>query len=158
MDREKVIKGLTVCSEHGLLNGEDCHGHYEYTDNLADIIKANDYSKQCPYNGCETGCVKTLAKDVFAMLKEQEPKVLTVDQLEDALDTVVWLETPVSENLADGYSLIMAYSHKYGYMIFDSPFGDNPSQDKLEYSEYGKSWRCWDKRPTDEQRHAVKWE
>ena len=44
-DREKVIKGFTVCSEHGLLNGEDCHGHYEYTDNLADIIKANDYSK-----------------------------------------------------------------------------------------------------------------
>ena len=71
-DREKVIKGFTVCSEHGLLNGEDCHGHYEYTDNLADIIKANDYSKQCPYNGCKTGCVKTLAKDALAMLKEQE--------------------------------------------------------------------------------------
>ena len=74
MDREKVIKGFTVCSEHGLLNGEDCHGHYEYTDNLADIIKANDYSKQCPYNGCKTGCVKTLAKDVLAFLKEQEER------------------------------------------------------------------------------------
>lgn len=71
-DREKVIKGFTVCTEHGLLNGEDCHGHYEYTDNLADIIKVNDYSKQCPYNGCETGCVKTLAKDAFALLKEYE--------------------------------------------------------------------------------------
>ena len=71
-DIKKVIKGFAICSEHGLLNGEDCHGHYEYTDNLADIIKANDYSKQCPYNGCETGCVKTLAKDTFAMLKEQD--------------------------------------------------------------------------------------
>lgn len=71
-DMEKVIKGFTVCTEHGLLNGEDCHGHYEYTDNLADIIKANDYSKQCPYNGCETGCVKTLAKDAFALMKEYE--------------------------------------------------------------------------------------
>lgn len=96
--------------------------------------------------------------NVIALMKEQQPKVLTVDQLEDALDTVVWLETPVSENLADGYSLIMAYSHKYGYMLFDSPFGDNPSQDRLEYSEYGRSWRCWDKRPTDEQRQAVSWE
>ena len=83
MDREKVIKGFTVCSEHGLLNGEDCHGHYEYTDNLADIIKANDYSKQCPYNGCETGCVKTLAKDVFAILKEQEHKDKMFHALED---------------------------------------------------------------------------
>lgn len=79
-DRQKVIKGLTVCSEHGLLNGEDCHGHYEYTDNLADIIKVNDYSKQCPYNGCKTGCVKTLAKDAFALLKEQKGLKLALDQ------------------------------------------------------------------------------
>lgn len=83
MDREKVIKGFTVCSEHGSLNGEDCHGHYEYTDNLADIIKANDYSKQCPYNGCKTGCVKTLAKDVLVLLKEQE---VEIRQLRLALD------------------------------------------------------------------------
>lgn len=74
MDREKVIRGFTVCSKHGLLNGEDCHGYYEYTDNLADIIKANDYSKTCPYNGCETGCIKTLAKDALSLLKEQETK------------------------------------------------------------------------------------
>ena len=91
------------------------------------------------------------------LLTEQRAHILTIDHLEDALDTVVWLETPVSENLADGYSLIMAYSHKCGCMIFDSPFGDNPSQDRLEYSEYGKSWRCWNKRPTDEQRQEVKW-
>lgn len=71
LEREKIIKGFTVCSEHGLLNGEDCHGYYAYTDNLEDIIKANDYSKQCPYNGCETGCVKTLAKDISALLEEQ---------------------------------------------------------------------------------------
>lgn len=71
---EKTIKGFTICSEHGLLNGKDCHGHYEYTDNLADIIKVNDYSKQCPYNGCKTGCVKTLAKGTLALLKEQEAK------------------------------------------------------------------------------------
>ena len=83
MDRENVIKGFTICSEHGLLNGQDCHGHYEYTDNLADIIKANDYSKQCPYNGCKTGCVKTLAKDTIALLKEQEHKDRMFRALED---------------------------------------------------------------------------
>lgn len=97
------------------------------------------------------------AKDILALLKNDKAHVMTVDQLEDALDTVVWLETPVSENLADGYSLIMAYSHKYGYMFFESPFGDNPSQDRLEYSEYGRSWRCWDKRPSEEQRKTVNW-
>ena len=97
-------------------------------------------------------------ENAIDLLKEQRAHIMTIDQLEDALDTVVWLETPMSENLADGYSLIMAYSHKCGWMLFDSPFGDNPSQDRLEYSEYSKSWRCWNKRPTDEQRQAVKWE
>jgi len=144
MDREKVIKGLNICvpetKDDSELECSDCP--------YGDVCNPNDI----------VGITLPLIFDIRELLKEQEPKVLTVDQLEDALDTVVWLETPVSENLADGYSLIMAYSHKYGYMIFDSPFGDNPSQDKLEYSEYGKSWRCWDKRPTDEQRQAVKWE
>lgn len=79
-DINKVIKGFTICSEHGWFTGEDCHGHYEYTDNLADIIKANDYSKQCPYNGCNTGCIKTLAKDVLSLLKEQEAEIRQLRQ------------------------------------------------------------------------------
>ena len=132
-EREKTIKGLECCG-------------------------ATMNCNECPYDSEMGACFSSLKADALKLLKEQEAKVLTVDQLEDALDTVVWLETPVSENFADGYSLIMAYSHKYGYMFFDSPFGDNPSQDRLEYSEYGKSWRCWDKRPTDEQRKAVKWD
>ena len=127
-DREKVIKE-----------------YEDYVNSYISLTTSDDYEFE-------------MHKAVLALLKEQEAEVLTVDQLEDALDTVVWLETPVSENLADGYSLIMGYSHKYGYMFFDSPFGDNPSQDRLEYSEYSKSWRCWDKRPTDEQRQAVKWD
>ena len=125
-------------------NCDECRFNTEY-----------DFCKAMPDNFC--GYTDNRERPEWCPLKEQEPKVLTVDQLEDALDTVVWLETPVSENLADGYSLIMACSHKYGYMYFDSPFGDNPSQDRLEYSEYGRSWRCWDMRPSEEQRKAVKW-
>ena len=139
-DREKVIKGLEHC-EFG--------------------VYATCYEKKCPYyqiHDCtDELCIDELKNDILALLKEQA-KVLTVDELEDALDTVVWLETPASENCADGYSLIMAYSHKHGYMFFDSPFGDNPSQDRLEYSEYGRTWRCWDRRPLEEQRKAVMWD
>ena len=72
MDREKVIKGYMICVEHGLFNGEDCHGYHQWKDDHYEIEKINDYSKECPYNGCETGCVKTLAKDTLALLKEQE--------------------------------------------------------------------------------------
>lgn len=58
MDREKVIKGLEICSEHGSWHGLDCEHNEAYKD--------------CPYRGCETGCVVTIAKDAIALLKEQE--------------------------------------------------------------------------------------
>lgn len=57
-DRKKVIKGLEICSEHGSWHGVDC----EY----------NEAYKDCPYRGCETGCVVTIAKDAIVLLKEQE--------------------------------------------------------------------------------------
>lgn len=29
---------------------------------------------------------------------------------------------------------------------------------KLECSDYGKTWRCWSRKPTDEERSAAEWE
>ena len=57
-DREKVIKGLEICSEHGSWHGLCCEDNEAYKD--------------CPYHGCETGCVVTIAKDAIALLKEQK--------------------------------------------------------------------------------------
>ena len=59
MDRKKVIKGLEICSEHGSWHGLDCEHNEAYKD--------------CPYHGCETGCVVTIAKDALALLKDLEP-------------------------------------------------------------------------------------
>lgn len=59
-DREKVLKGLEICSEHGSWHGLDCEHNEAYKD--------------CPYRGCETGCIVTIAKDAIALLKEQEAK------------------------------------------------------------------------------------
>ena len=36
-------------------------------------------------------------------------------------------------------------------------YGDTNRYRRTE-SRYGKSWRCWTSRPTDEQRKAVKWD
>lgn len=62
IDRRKVIKGLEICSEHGSWHGLNCEDNEAYKD--------------CPYRGCETGCVVTIAKDALALLKEQEPILL----------------------------------------------------------------------------------
>ena len=60
-DREKVIKGLEICSEHGSWHGLDC--------------EHNEAFKDCPYRECETGCIVTIAKDAIALLKEQGERI-----------------------------------------------------------------------------------
>ncbi len=59
IDQKKVIRGLEICSELGSWHGLNCEDTKAYKD--------------CPYRGCETGCVVTIAKDAIALLKEQEP-------------------------------------------------------------------------------------
>ena len=68
VDKEKVIKGLEICSEHGAWHGCDC--------------ELNEAYKDCPYHGCETGCVVTIAKDAIALLKEQKKRI---NELEEKL-------------------------------------------------------------------------
>lgn len=87
--------------------------------------------------------------DALALLKEQEPRVLT---LEEALKAnPVWFETHglVSPAIIDhGES-------KAGFCVI--VFGEDNWND-YPISQYNKTWRCWTSRPTDEQRKAVKWD
>ena len=112
---------------------------------------------KCSYFKCDD-CIDYLMMDAAQLLKAQEPRVLTLVEVEDALDTVVWVERPGDENLVDGFGLIVVYSHKEGWMCIQRPFGEDPSEDDYDYSDYGKGWRCWSARPTDEQRKAVRWD
>lgn len=61
-DMEKVVKGLEICSEHGSWHGLDC--------------ELNEAYKDCPYRGCETGCIVTIAKDALALLKQEAVEVI----------------------------------------------------------------------------------
>ena len=91
-------------------------------------------------------------------LKTQEPRVLSLSELEDTLetDTVVWLELR-SNKMRQGHALVMSYSHAYGIMYIDTPFGDGPSQKIFNYAEYDTTWRCWSVKPDKEQREKEKW-
>lgn len=102
-------------------------------------------------------------------LQAQEPRVLTLEEMkslsianDDALFdkdmTFVWLEAA-----ADGYINITrpTYSFNPEWGIEDDSFyvyyiGTDVG-DRLESCDYGKTWRCWTARPTDEQREATPW-
>jgi hypothetical protein len=145
---EKVCNGLECCEKDVQL----CYGE-----------------TVCEYYSLSPRCWTTLAHDALALIRKQQgrimeleaaqtARVMTLEELEDALDTVVWVEEPEFENFADHYALIMAYSHKVGFVRVSFGFAEMPVDCEYEYEDYGKKWRCWTSRPTDEQREAVKWD
>lgn len=127
IDREKVIKGLECC-------------------------KMPDCPDDCPY--CNEGptCRQNMERDALALLKAEEPRVLTLEEVKAAAGHDVWIE--MSGNIEDDV-LFTATIEGCGtnglctrYVSFNySLYGIRP---------YG--WRCWTSRPTEGQRKAVAWE
>jgi hypothetical protein len=107
IDRQKVIKALELCREGR------CHSG-------------------CPYNHINVGCRKQLDTDAIALLKEQEVRVMTLDEL-----TGIYVEfkgnvCPIRLSNFDLQKIIM-------------------------YADSGVC-RLWTGKPTGEQMEATKWE
>ena len=97
-------------------------------------------------------------KKLFDALKAQEPRVMTLEEVENALDSVAWVDRPLFDNLSSEYALIDSYSRKLQIVELRYPFCDKDYRERADYATYGKTWRCWTSRPTDEQREATPWE
>lgn len=92
--------------------------------------------------------------DALELLKEQEPRVLTLEELEKHCAE----KTPFmfSENapVYIEYCIERPWNVRWGTAeTIRSWLGSVEI-----YNDYGKDWRCWNTRPTDEQRKAVKWD
>lgn len=98
--------------------------------------------------------VPTDARAIIRMLKEQEPRIMTLDEvknLRSLYDGAVWLEAlsglfPVLPEICMPnitFFVAIPFDHYHGY--FDNKY-------------YGKTWRCWTARPTHEQMEATKWD
>lgn len=109
--------------------------------------------EDCPYyNTGKTGCMELLQKDTLELLKEQEPRVMTLEEVKSFGWDYCYLEEerlPGKEYRAvcGNYALTCITWPCVASMRIQH--GDN---------SYGRKWRCWSSRPTDEQRKAVKWE
>ena len=87
--------------------------------------------------------------DAITLLKAQEPRVMT---LKDSVSAeCVWIEYATSGNIVIALPWdIELTDDTYNFIGMPNCF--------VEFrSLYGKTWRCWTSRPTDEQRNAVKW-
>lgn len=127
-DREKVMKGLECCA-------------------LGDC-------SPCPYT--ETRCQEHLCGDARVLLKEQEPRVMTLEEVKqhDNQDGCVWFEQPT-------YNAVAAFvrqDEECTEIISPYLLGEPINHGYMSNTFYAKAWRTWTSRPTEEQRKAVKWD
>lgn len=109
----------------------------------------------CPYNdGIDENveCKQKWADDVLSLLKAQEPKVVTQEELFTLpIDTPVFIE---ENNNECGWNVFCGIDE-----MDDVCFcGFQASADYYSLKEYNKSWRCWTSRPSEEQRAATPWD
>ena len=138
-EREKVIQGLEAHANPKTC--ETCAGEY------------------CPYYNRggsypKVTCSSFLAADALALLREQEPRVLTLEEIRSGTVEVVWLEDADKPNVIPG--IWFRLSNEGGDEAVDIHVMDGFVGARLEV--YGKMWRAWTSRPTEEQRKAVPWD
>ena len=96
----------------------------------------------------------SMARDIVSMLKEQEARVMTLDQiLETGGEEPIYLETPDMDGVIP--AILQPDAFEDGYLGFAGTWRNSGYYHGMNY---GKTWRCWTSRPTEEQRKAVKWE
>ena len=109
------------------------------------------HSKQEPFRACHIQEALEMAIDV---LKAQEPRVMT---LEEVLATeVVYVEDVYKAEIIP--VLVDRRAHDRIVLVRARLMGSPSLTIYPLISEYGKYWRCWTSRPTDEQRGTVKWD
>lgn len=121
-----------------------------------------DRCGSCPYFNGDSGygvsCRDELLDDLYELLEAQEeaqePRVLTLtDVLESEVLYAEYIDKkdviPVLFNARWGDQIVLIKPHLYG---------GRSHKFSVLICDYGKRWRCWTSRPTDEQRKAVKWE
>ena len=129
-DMKKVIKGLETCSDV--------------------YYGADGACSNCPYSQTNGDrCLAELVHDTIDLLKEQEAKLLTIEEITG--DGECWFE---GINGACGYAdcyMCTGSKEVEVHRISMKP-------EYVSWNDFKKKWRCWSYRPTDEQRKAVKWD
>lgn len=146
---------------------------YERQKTLAGMAACTDYRdcKECPYDAKydrQVDCMYALIQDMAEMIDElkqqqeaQEPRVIPAEELVSH-KSGVWIEHV--SGMAPMRAMLYCITGNMG--IFLSPEEKVTWHEGSWWSEliswsmliYGKTWRCWTSRPTDEQRKAVKWD
>lgn len=136
-DEEKILSDLKGIAEYFMELYREEEDHHIYGQHYDRMVVVS--------NACNL---------IEELLKEQEPRVLTLEEVENS-------DAPV---IVDSYDMPLYYAS------FEPEFSNETwarfytlgeeGFTKFLIEDYNKAnmWRCWSSRPTDEQREAVKWD
>lgn len=94
-------------------------------------------------------------------LTEQEPRVITREELKQFEGSPCWFESSETYRGKDGFWIIPAMFRTFSagiIMSYTSVLDGLTDYGELGLSAYNKAWRCWTDKPAAEQRQMVKWE
>lgn len=111
----------------------------------------------CPYFQTYSGgkCVSAMCRDALVLLKEQEPRVMTYDEVKalDGTESTVYVErqTKTFYNEMAFVNVEKVYGEGIIFHGQKSIFGHKKK-------DYGKKWRCWTSRPDKKVMSNTPWE
>ena len=148
LDIDKLQRAIKICAK---FPKRDCNG-CEYSDGFI-----------CFHDELMEDIDKAVA-----MLKAQEPHVLTWDEMVEAgkNHVGVYVEESPNSNRTDRWAIVIEGieppEHGYNYpggTQFNAVDADDDMYDGDLYGLNGVlGWRAWSAKPTEEQMKAVKWE
>lgn len=140
IEREKVMYGLYACSE-------------DY--GVPDICGLMN----CPYKDHPVECVHLLARDAYNLLSKMEPRVLTLEEVQSDHEHVYWIECGDSITQHYGQYRGRCWCHQKEIGPWEQFDCIEPSDQYLRRraDKYGKEWRCWSSKPTEQARQDTPW-
>lgn len=100
-------------------------------------------------------------KGAIELLKAQEPHVLTFDEIRQMKNMPVWEESK-NGKVYVGWVLVYDIQNGMGIKgINDERLGMTRPDGHVSWwhvCDYGRTWRCWSARPTEEQRREEPWQ
>jgi len=110
---------------------------------------------ECYLNSIGIKQLQTLINDATELLRVQMPRVMSLEEVRQFVYGSPYI---IETNLPGDEPRLMwgLYSHQGVSGNFD--FAITDGRKRLFDADYGKTWRCWTSRPTDEQREAAPWQ
>ena len=98
----------------------------------------------------------TKERALEAVLKHPLQKPLTIEEVKEA--KAVWIEDDGCETGDELYPALYLSKGYPSHYVFLTAYDDGDLKVWANIMHYGKTWRCWARKPTEEECASVKWE